>query len=131
MVRKTKRIFTELTKQQAVQDYVSGKKTVQQLADELEVSTGLIYKWRVTLDEQAKGVRVAEFEAQGASTEMAKLLLQKDEEIHAYQKKVGEQAVIIDLLKKLQTPSSFQSESELSGWIATTKKSDRKRRPAK
>lgn len=131
MVRKTKRNFTEQTKRQAVQDYVSGKKSAQEVADELAVRPDQIYKWRVAMDEETKGQRVAELEAQGASHELAKLLVQKDEEIAAYQKKVGEQAVIIDLLKKLQTPSSYQRESELSGWIATTKKSDRKRRPAK
>jgi len=62
----------------------------------------------------------------GATRQMALKIQRQEEEIAAYQKKVAEQSVIIDLLKKLQTPRSYQSESKLSGLIDTIKKSDRK-----
>ncbi len=62
---------------------------------------------------------------------MAIKIQQQEAEIEAYQKKVAEQAVIIDLLKKLETSNSYQSVSELTGLIGTMKKSVRKRGPVK
>ncbi len=131
MVRKKKKFYSEETKRQAVQDYVSGKKSAEEVARELETYAGLIYKWRVAFDEAAKGQRVAEFEQQGFSPEVAKLLQQKDEEIALYQKKLAQQVLINDLLKKLQPGASSQPESELSGLIATGKKLDQKKKLAK
>lgn len=131
MVRKKKKFYTEEIKRQAVQDYVSGKKSAEEVARELDASPGLIYKWRVAFDEAAKGQRVAEFEQQGFTPEVARLLQQKDEEIALYQKKLAQQVLINDLLKKLQPGWSSQPESELSGLIATGKKLDQKKKHAK
>lgn len=131
MVRKKKKFYTEEIKRQAVQDYVSGKKSAEEVARELETSAGLIYKWRVAFDEAAKGQRVAELEERGFSAEVARLLQQKDEEIALYQKKLAQQVLINDLLKKLQPGASLQPESELSGLIATGKKLDQKKKLAK
>ena len=75
---KPRRHFSNEIKRQAVEDYVSGRKTVAE-----------------------------------------------------YQKKVGEQAMIIDLLKKLRNLTCSQRESELSGLIATMKPSGRRKGGAK
>ena len=131
MTKKTKRYWDVGTKKQAVEDYVSGRKSAAQIAVDLGVTAGLIYKWKTSFDEQAKGARVDELEAQGFSREQAKIIQQKDEEIAAYQKKVAEQAIVIDLLKKLRNPNDYQSESELTGLIAISKKLDRKKGPVK
>ena len=92
---------------------------------------GVIYRWRVQLDEKAKGARIDELEAQGMSSQMARKMLQMEAEIEEYQKKVAQQAIIIDLLKKLQEPTTSQPESELTGLIDTTRKLGRSKRRAK
>ncbi len=131
MTKKTRRKFTDQEKERAVTEYLSGAKSAKDIAQELGVEVHAIYHWRAALDEQKRESRLSGLEAQGVPKEVAERLLRQQEEIEAYQKKVAEQAVIIDLLKKLQTSSSFPPESELSGWIATTKKSDRKKKRVK
>lgn len=128
---RTRRKFTDEQKKAAVEDYVSGRKSASQVAGELNVAQGVIYKWRVELDEKAKGVRVEEMESRGISTDAAKKILQLEAEINEYQKKVAQQSIIIDLLKKLQKPKNSQPESELTGLIDITKKSDRAKRHVK
>ncbi len=131
MQRKPRRQFTDEQKRIAVDDYVSGRKTAEQVAAENGVSHSVIYKWRVWLDEKAKGARIGELEAQGASPQMARKIQQQEAEIEEYQKKVAQQAIIIDLLKKLQEPMTSQPESELTGLIDTTRKLARSKRHAK
>ena len=67
----------------------------------------------------------------GLSTQAARKILSLEAELKEYQKKVAQQAVIIDLLKKLQTSTNYQPESELTGLIDTSKKLARSRKPAK
>lgn len=125
---KSKRYFSGEIKQQAVEDFVSGRRPASEIATELGVATGVIYKWKVRLDEQAKGERIAALEAEGLDPQMARRMQQMEEELVEYQKKVGEQAVIIDLLKKLQPSTSFPRESELRGLIDTMHASGRRRK---
>lgn len=101
-----KRFYPEDLKRQAVEDYVSGRKTAAQVASELGVAQGVIYKWKVRFDEKAKGARIDELQAQGADLQQARRIVELEEELAEYQKKVGQQAVLIDLLKKLQPPNS-------------------------
>lgn len=131
MGRKPRRQFTDEQKRRAVDEYVSGRRTVEQIAAELNVNSGMIYKWRVQLDEKAKGARIDELESQGLSTQAARKILQLEAEIEEYQKKVAQQSVIIDLLKKLQTSPNSQPESELTGLIDTAKRLARSKKPAK
>lgn len=131
MKKKSRRQFTDDQKRIAVDDYVSGRKTAAQVAAENDVPVGVIYRWRVQLDEKAKGARIDELEAQGMSPQAARKILQMEAEIEEYQKKVAQQSIIIDLLKKLQPSTSSQPESELTGLIDTTRKLDRSRRRPK
>lgn len=131
MSKRTRRVFSDEQKQSAVEDYLSGRKTAAQVAAENDVPVGVIYKWRVQLDERAKSRQIEDLEAQGATTQMARKILQQQAEIEAYQKKVAEQAVIIDLLKKLQTPRTSPPESELTGLIRTTQGLARNKKPVK
>lgn len=128
---KAKRKFSDATKRAAVDDYLSGRKTAAQVAAEHEVSTGQVYSWRVQLDEKAKNSRVDELEAAGRSPEDVKLILQLEAERDAYQKTVGEQTVIIELLKKRLRSTSSQQRSELTGLIEMLEQSVRKRKHGK
>jgi transposase-like protein len=131
MQKRIKRKFSEEQKRKAVDEYVSGRKSAEEVAAECGVTSGMIYKWRIRFDEQAKGIRIEELESQGMSTQAARKILEQQAIIEAYEKKVAQQAIIIDLLKKLQTSASFQPESELSGLIDTTRKLARSRKPVK
>ena len=131
MAKKSKKVFSENEKRRAVDDYVSGRKSADQVAAEMGVARGYVYKWRVQLDEKAKGARIDELESQGVSPTDARRMQAMEDELAAYKAKVAEQAVIIDLLKKLQTSTVSPPESELSGLIATTKKLARSRKPVR
>lgn len=131
MAKKTRRNLSEETKRKAVADYVSETKTAQQIANELGTDPQSIYRWRTFYDEQKKGLKLSELQGEGCPQELAERLIRQQDEIEAYQKKVAEQAIMIDLLKKLRISGRFQPESELSGLIATTKKSDQKKKRVK
>lgn len=111
MAKKSRRQFTDEQKRIAVKEYVSGRKTAAQVAAENGVPVGVIYRWRVQLGEKAKGARIDELEAQGISPQAARKIQQQEAEIEEYQKKVAQQAIIIDLLKKLQPSTSLPPES--------------------
>lgn len=128
MTKKTRNRLPDEVKSKAVADYVSGAKTAAEIARELGVDVQYIYQWRAAQNEKARGARIANFAAEGITPEVAEKLIQQQEEIEAYQKTVAQQAVIIDLLKKLQTSGTYPQESELTGLIKTTKKLDRKGR---
>lgn len=130
-MRKPKKFFDENIKRQAVGDYVSGKKSAQEVADGLGIERGMIYKWRVQLDDRAKGERIEELEGQGYSREQAHQIERQAAEIEAYKQTVAKQSVIIDLLKKLQTSTHSHIENELTGLIELTKKLDLKKKPQK
>jgi len=131
MAKKTRKKFTEEEKRQAVADYVSGTRTAQAIANELGTDIQAIYRWRTFYDEQKKDLRLSELQAEGSSQELAERIIRLQDEVEAYQKKVAEQAIMLDLLKKLRTSGRFQPESELSGLSATTKKSDLKKKRVK
>lgn len=131
MAKKSRRKFTEEQKRAAVDDYVSGRKTGEQVASELGIHSTMVYRWRVEFDEKAKGIKLHELEAQGMSREAARKILEQQAIIEAYEKKVAQQAIIIDLLKKLQTSTISQPESELTGLLDTTRKLAKSRKPAK
>lgn len=128
---KPRRHFSDEIKRQAVEDYVSGKKTVAELSIELGVAQGVIYRWKVCLDENTREGRIGELESQGLDPVVARRIRKLEEEMAEYQKKVGEQTVIIDLLKKLRNLPISQRESELSGLIDTMKPLGRRKGRAK
>lgn len=123
--------FSEEEKRRAVDDYVSGRKSAKDLADEFKVPLGYIYKWRVQFDEKAKGVRIDELESQGISREAARIIEDQRAEIEEYKKALAEQVVINELLKKLRDSRTYPPESELTGLINATKRSARSKGPAK
>lgn len=129
---KSRKYFDESIKRKAVDDYVSGRRSADEVAAELGIVRGQLYKWRVQLEEHDKGARTEELESMGHSKTEARKIQSLEAEIEEYKKKVAEQSLIIDLLKKLRAGSTnSQPESELTGLIRTTKNLDRKGGPAK
>ena len=125
---KPRRKFTDAVKRAAVDDYVSGRKSAAQVAAANDVSVSHVYKWKIQLDEQAKGVRLDELEDSGQSRREAKRMLELEAERDAYQKMVGEQALIIELLKKRLMSTNSQQRSELTGLIETLERAVQKRK---
>lgn len=123
--------FTDEQKRKAVDEYVSGQKRAEDIAKELKVPQGYLYKWRVQLSEKGKSVRVEELEKRGMSREMAQMMETKDAEIDAYRAALAQQIVINDLLKKLPASMISQRESELNGLLAIAKKLGRSKGPVK
>lgn len=128
MKKKLRKHVSKHQKQTAVAEYVSGAKPAQQIANELGISVNNIYQWKTAQEETAKGVHIGELENQSTPRELSKRVGLLEAEIGEYQKKVAEQAIIIDLLKKLRKQGILPSESELSGLIATMKKLDQKQK---
>lgn len=131
MAKRQRHQFTEDQKRKAVAEYVSGEKRAEEIARELGVPQGYLYKWRVQLDERDKGARVEELESMGHSKWEARKIQSLEAEIEEYKKKLAEQVLINDLLKKLRTSKTSQPESELTGLIRTSRNLDRKGGPAK
>jgi transposase-like protein len=118
-VGKPRRKFDEAVKSAAVEDYISGRRSAAQIAAELGVSISNIYTWRTRSEERAKGVKVEELEGAGRSREDIKFIMELQAERDAYQKTVGEQTLIIELLKKRLQSTSSRQRSELTGLIET------------
>jgi transposase-like protein len=126
--RRPRRKFDSEAKAQAVADYVSGRKTAEQVALENGVTRSMIYQWRVQSEEASRGAKAAELEALGLSPQEARRIQQLEDENAEFRAKVAEQAIIIDLLKKLRMSTSYQPESELTGLIAISKNSARSKK---
>ena len=131
MTKKIRKKFTREQKQWAVDEYVSERKSADQIAEELGAEVQYIYRWKTLAEEKLKGLRIEELVDDGNSLAQAKKILELEQEIEMYQKKVAELSVMNDLLKKLPGNENFQSESELTGLIRTTKSSDQKRKRVK
>lgn len=125
---KPKRKFADAVKRQAVDDYVSGRKSAAQVAASLEVDVGHVYKWKTQLEERQKGAVVDELESSGRSRADAKLISDLMRERDEYQKMVGEQAVILELLKKRLQSTNSVERSALTGLIETLERAAQKRK---
>lgn len=121
---KKRRKFTKEQRDQAVDDYVSGARSANQIAKDLDTDVQNIYRWKTMREEKAKGVRIDELMEEGRDRQSAEIILNLELEKDEYKKKLAEQIVMVDLLKKIHYPS--QQESELTGLIRTTRKSGRK-----
>lgn len=129
MARKAKRQFKPEDKARAVDEYVSGRKTAAQLAVEFSCNPNLIYRWKAEADAARRDERAAEIEAGGVRDQRdVKRIVDLEDELEEYKKKLAEQILINDLLKKLRDSRTSPSESELTGLIRTTKSSPPKRR---
>lgn len=87
-----KQKFTEAEKKLIVLEVIKGKKSVLQIAKEKGISDAMIYKWR---DQVLKAIDKA-FSEKGRKSEE-----DFTAERERYLKIIGEQACVIDTLKKI------------------------------
>jgi transposase-like protein len=128
---KPRQKFDEAVKSAAVEDYISGRKSAAQVAAELGTSIANIYSWKTRSEERAKNVQVEDLEKAGRSREDIKFIMEIQAERDAYQRTVGEQTLIIELLKKRLQSTSSQQRSELTGLIETLELAAQKRKRGK
>ena len=131
MTKKTRKKFTQQQKDWAVEQYLSGALSAEQIAAKLGADVQYIYRWKILKEERAKGLRIDELVSDGRSLTDAKKIFELEQEVEQYKKKLAEQVLINDLLKKLPGNEIYQSESELTGLIRTMNSSDRKRKQRK
>jgi transposase-like protein len=130
-VTKERKIFSEEEKRKAVDDFISGAKTANQIALELGASASHVYKWRVRYDESKKGARLDELQTEGRSLADAKRFQELEAELDEYKKQLAEKTVIAELLKKRLQSKSSQQRSELTGLIETFELAVQKRKRCK
>ena len=58
MSKRTRRRFSEDQKRQAVGDYVSGQRQATEVAAELDIAVGLLYKWKADFEQKDRSSRV-------------------------------------------------------------------------
>ena len=116
MGKRPRRTFTYEQKRLAVDDYQNKRRTVSEIALELNVAPGLIYKWKGDLEESRVKGRLSELESDGRSPCDAKLIQRQEDEILMYQKKVAELTIINDLLKKIPASTNYQRLKNVSGY---------------
>ena len=130
-MKKVKKQFSQEVKKQAVDDFVSGRKTAVQIGAEIGAAPNLIYRWRTEANREIRDNRIEELSAEGHSPADIRRIMQLEAELEEYKKKLAEQILINDLLKKLRDSRTSPRESELTGLINTIKLSERKRKPVK
>lgn len=131
MTKKYRKRFTTDQRDKAIDEYVSGAKAAQEVAQEIGTDVSNVYRWKTVREEKAKGSRIEELLDEGSTLAQAKRILELELELEEYKKMLAQEVVINNLLKKLQTSNSSAPESELTGLIRTTRKLDQKRKPAK
>ncbi|MFN9066734.1 MAG: hypothetical protein ACK5V3_05860, partial [Bdellovibrionales bacterium] len=125
-------IVTKEQKLKAIEEYRAGIKTSKQIAEEFGSSNkNLIHAWKYEVEERAKGERVDELQNIGYSSEAAKKILELELEIIEYQKKLTEQVLINDLLKKLRNQNSYQPEKNATGLSDIIRSLNQKKKPVK
>lgn len=114
MSKKTRKIIPLEDKKRIVSEYLAGKLTAQEIADREGVERFQIYAWKSQLEARAKKGRFSELVEAGHNPEDIRRMMELEEELLAAKTKIADQALVIDLLKKLHP--SFQSERKLSGF---------------
>lgn len=122
--------YPEKTKRKAVEEFNSGKKSAQQLADELGYKdTTRIYSWKAQYAEASKGRQVLADDPKDSNCDLLKRLSELEMENDELKKSLGEKSLIIDLLKTL--PENSLYEKNANGLTKTIKDLAVKRKPWK
>lgn len=101
-MKKVKKQIAQETKKQAVDDYISVRKSAVQAAAELGVSPNLVYCWKSEFGREKLSDRIEELQAEGHNAADIRRIMQLEGEREEYEKKLAEQILINDLLKKLR-----------------------------
>lgn len=122
--------YSEVVKRKAVEDFNAGRKSAQELADELGYKdTNRIYQWRTLYAEESKGRRIVPNNPTDPNNELYKRLAELEIENEELKKSLGEKSLIIDLLKKL--PGNSLYEKNANGLTKTIKDLAAKKRHSK
>jgi len=128
-MKRSARKFDLEFKKRIVQEYLSGRPAIE-LAEAEGLVPGMIYRWKTQLEDRERVERIEEIQStEGVSLEQARKIRELEEELLAAKEKIADQAMVIDLLKKIQPNSA--SEKRSSGYIETKRSLDRKRGPVK
>lgn len=112
MEKKIQKKFSLEVKKKAVEEFISGQKTAQVIADELGFKdTNRIYSWKLLFEENKKIEKRVKAQKQGVSLEMLRRLEELESENEELKKSLGEKSLIIDLLKKIQTKGSVYGKN--------------------
>ena len=123
MAKRQRRTFTEEQKRQAVDDFVSGRKTAAQVAADLAVGMTQIYKWKTSLEENA----AQEGAESGSRPEDLKRIRDLEKQLNEYKLMLAEKTLIEELLKKRLRSTTSQQWNELTGLIETVERLGQKR----
>ncbi len=69
MTKRNRKTFTKEQKDWAVDEFIAGSLSVDQIAEQLRAEPQYIYRWKVLREEKLKGLRVEELTARGNSIE--------------------------------------------------------------
>lgn len=130
-MRKSRRVFTEEQKREAVEIYLSGIKKASEIAASYGVHPQVIYKWKTDLEEKSKTLRAENLQSDGLSPQAVKKILDLERENEELKKALGEKALMVDLLKKLRATKGSVSESDVIGLNEIIKESARSKKPVK
>ena len=86
------------------------------MAAEYDVAQGQVYKWKVQQEEGRVKARISEFEQSGMSPSEARHMQRLESENEELKKKLAEQVIMVDLLKKLQRPEIYPQLKNASGY---------------
>jgi transposase-like protein len=131
VMSKTRKKYSEEIKRKAVDDFNSGAKNAQQIADELGFKdTSRIYYWKTLYSEESNGRTIPTQSPSGDNnSEMHRRLLELEMENEELKKSLGEKSLIIDLLKKI--PGNSVYEKNANGLMKTIKDVAAKKRHLK
>lgn len=116
--KKSRKIYDLEYKRRIVQEYLQGGIKSADLAKREGIDRAQIYKWKIQLDNRARGERIESIvESDGVSVEQARRIRELEEELDATQRKLAQVVLECDLLKKIQPNSPFARKS--SGYIET------------
>lgn len=127
-----KAIATKDQKLKVIEEYKAGIKTAKQIAEQFgSTNKNLIHAWKYEVEERAKGERVDELKNTGYSSEATKKILELEQEVIEYQKKLAEQVLIVDLLKKLRSQTNYQPEKSATGLTEIIRNLNQKKKPVR
>ena len=116
--KKSKKHYDLDYKRRIVQEYLQGETATSALAAREGLEPGQIYRWKVQLENRARGERIEEIaDTEGVSLDQARKIRELEEELEATQRKLAQVILECDLLKKIQPGSPFARRS--SGYIET------------
>lgn len=115
MEKENRRKFDVAYKKRIVSEYLSGK-SAKEIARRENIDPAHIYCWKTQLENRDRLNRIETIVVdENVSLEQARKIVELEEELAAYKAKVADQAMVIDLLKKLQ-PNSVSGKRS-SGYI--------------